>query len=105
MYIFPITTMDLIEKKPNAWISHVKQYQTANNCTYADALKLSKSTYKKATLKAEDLCEEVVDLKSFVDEPSVETEPLAKVAKTPRARKSKAITIIIPKGKKTVKSE
>ncbi len=59
--------MDLLEKKTttNPWISHVKQYQLANSCSYAEALKLSKSTYKKASVKVEDLCTEVVDVKSF----------------------------------------
>jgi hypothetical protein len=33
-------------KKQSAWIAHVKQYCTENGCSYKEALKLSKATYK-----------------------------------------------------------
>lgn len=32
----------------NRWIAHVKQYQLKNNCSYKDAMKNSKSTYKQS---------------------------------------------------------
>lgn len=32
----------------NRWINHVKQYQLKNNCSYKDAMKFSKSTYKQS---------------------------------------------------------
>lgn len=31
----------------NAWVTHVKKYQKAHGCSYKDAMKRSKSTYKK----------------------------------------------------------
>ena len=94
--------MDLLEKKTNPWISRVKQYQLANSCTYAEALKLSKSTYKKANLKAEDLCTEVVDVKSFAEPVAVieESEVLpvesATVKKAAKSARKKSAPIDIP---------
>ena len=94
--------MDLLEKKTNPWISHVKQYQLANSCTYAEALKLSKSTYKKANLKAEDLCTEVVDVKSFaepvavIEESDVLPVESATVKKAAKLARKKSAPIVIP---------
>lgn len=31
----------------NPWITHVKQYQNANNCSYREALKGASKTYQK----------------------------------------------------------
>ena len=31
----------------NRWIMHVKQYQKQHGCSYAEALKKAKATYKK----------------------------------------------------------
>ena len=31
----------------NPWIQHCKKYATDNNCSYTDALKRAKATYKK----------------------------------------------------------
>ena len=94
--------MDLLEKKrTNPWISHVKQYQLANSCSYAEALKLSKSTYKKANLKAEDLCTEVVDVKSFAVTgpdtlPSELPAESATVKKAAKSARKKSAPIDIP---------
>ena len=38
-------------KKQNSWIEHVKAYQAENKCTYAQALKEAKATYKKSAKK------------------------------------------------------
>jgi hypothetical protein len=31
----------------NLWIKHVKEYQAKNGCSYAEALKGAKSSYKR----------------------------------------------------------
>ena len=37
----------MTEKKSNAWIDHVRAFQTANGCTYKQAMLDSKATYQK----------------------------------------------------------
>ena len=81
-------TMDLLEKKQNAWITHVKQYQLLNNCTYATALKESKATYKKGEIA----CGEDVDIKSFANPTESEN---VKPVKTRKPRKSKSVKLPI----------
>ena len=34
-------------KKPSAWIAHCKAYAKAHNCSYKEAMKLAKASYKK----------------------------------------------------------
>ena len=36
-------------KTGNPWLKHVKAYQAKHNCSYKDALKGAKATYKKGT--------------------------------------------------------
>ena len=96
--------MDLLEKKQNAWITHVKQYQLLNNCTYATALKESKATYKKGEIA----CGEVVDIKSFANPTESEN---VKPVKTRKPRKSKSaeesevkpLKVLKPRKSKSVK--
>ena len=98
--------MDLLEKKQNAWITHVKQYQLLNNCTYATALKESKATYKKGEIA----CGEVVDIKSFANPTESEN---VKPVKTRKPRKSKSteesevkpLKVLKPRKSKSVKFE
>ena len=96
--------MDLLEKKQNAWITHVEQYQLLNNCTYATALKESKATYKKGEIA----CGEVVDIKSFANPTESEN---VKPVKTRKPRKSKSteesevksLKVLKPRKSKSVK--
>ena len=98
--------MDLLEKKQNAWITHVKQYQLLNNCTYATALKESKATYKKGEIA----CGEVVDIKSFANPTESENVKPVKTRK-PRISKSteesevKPLKVLKPRKSKSVKFE
>ena len=34
-------------KKSSKWITHVKAYSKANNCSYGDAMSRAKSSYQK----------------------------------------------------------
>ena len=96
--------MDLLEKKQNAWITHVKQYQLLNNCTYATALKESKATYKKGEIA----CGEVVDIKSFANPTESKNVKPVKTRK-PRISKSteesevKSLKVLKPRKSKSVK--
>jgi hypothetical protein len=58
-------------KKTNPWIEHVKAYQAENNCTYAEALKASKASYKKPAKKEAEAPVEV-------EEVQVEETPVKK---------------------------
>ena len=42
-------------KKGNPWLKHVKAYQAKHNCSYKDALKGAKATYKKGRGVFEDI--------------------------------------------------
>ena len=36
-------------KKSSKWITHVKAYSKANNCSYGDAMSRAKSSYQKGS--------------------------------------------------------
>ena len=95
--------MSLLEsKKSNPWISHVKEYQIANACSYAEALKLSKDSYKKASpKKAEDMCTETVDIESFKD--TKKPLKIVKVKSKPVDIPEKSKPIDIPEKPKRVR--
>jgi hypothetical protein len=42
-------------KMGNPWLKHVKTYQAKHNCSYKDALKGAKATYKKGRGAFEDI--------------------------------------------------
>lgn len=41
--------MNTETKRENPWLAHVQAYRTKHECTYAEALKASKSSYKRSS--------------------------------------------------------
>ena len=55
-------------KTGNPWLKHVKVYQAKHNCSYKDALKGAKATYKKGR----GVFEDIMKSRRITDEPRVE---------------------------------